>query len=252
MKRTFTSLLLITLPFLTFGQNGTLDPETAPDSVAVWLAPGHYTAQIMTGNTGSQRAEELSMKMMESIQANQEWYLEFSKTIPKKGKMPYHENIGLTKEEYDELIDIYENIQAASAGEEDFKIYEDNGQIKFSTDGEFLMGLTLLYYDKNSNSFYLNADGNLSPPMTISDPIIVKSDKKGPYSNWHAHTWTFEEGVPTDEEAEQLNGYSELNFSKYTVTVGRTEQGKFVFHFKIHIVSQGQQVANNELPLLFE
>jgi hypothetical protein len=252
MSHRFTILFFSAWPILTFGQIGTLNPETAPDSVAIWLAPGNYTAQIMTGNTGGQRVEELSMKMMASIQANQEWYLEFAKTIPKGGKMPYHENIGLTREEYDELIDIYDNIQAASAGEEDFKIYEANGQLKFDADGQVLMGLTMLIYDKNSNSFYMDIDGELSPPMTLTEPVFVDSENNGPYSKWHAHRWTLEDGVPTDEEVKQLTSFDELNFSKYTVTVGRTEQGKIVFNFKIQMVSQGQQLANNELPLLFE
>lgn len=249
MIRNFIPLLLILISTLSSGQE--LTANVAADSIKVWLAPGNYTAKIMTGTTGGERVEVLSARMMTTIQANQEWYLEFAKTIPRGAKMPYHENLGLTREEYDELLDIYENIQPTSSGEGEFKITGKKKMIGFRAEGQ-LMGLNMLFYDIKTNAFYLDAgEGRFSPPLTFSEPINVKTGKEGPYSSWHGFEWKFEQGVPTDQEAEQLTDLNELNLSQYVVTVGRTANNEILLNLEITVVSNGETLAKNELPILF-
>ena len=250
MTHRFTLLLLILIPFFSNGQE--LGANAAVDSIKVWLAPGTYTAKIMTGNTGGERVEELSSRMMASIQSNQEWYLEFAKTIPEGGKMPYHENLGLTREEYDELSDIYENIQPASSGEEDFKITEKRKMIEFEAEGQ-LMGLNMLFYDVKRNAFFLDAGGGrFSPPLTFSETVNVQTKKDGPYSEWHGFEWKFEQGVPTNQEVEQLTNLDGVNLSQYIVTVGRTVNNEILLNLKITVIQNGEALAKNELPVLFK
>lgn len=243
-------LLILLWSCAATGQE-TQEAEAVRDSLTVWLQPGDYTAFLMNGTTSGARADELSKKMNNALQENQEWYMNFVKKIPDSEVMPYHKNLGLTEAEYDELLELMDDIQPAATSEGTIEVTSSGGKLAFAASGQ-LQALNIIEFDKASNSFYFYGEGESSPPLRLHESIDVSTGKSGPYSKWHGYEWRYAEGMPTDEELEKLKDFSDLSFSEYTVTVGKSHSGEVILNVEIKMMHQGQMVANNKLPVLIK
>lgn len=79
------------------------------------LMNAEVTADIMTLEFPyeiKEKLEKIGNKMSDSITNNLDWYLKYAEEeiIPKK-TFPYHQNLGITKEEYDFMIDKMNNAE---------------------------------------------------------------------------------------------------------------------------------------------
>ncbi|RYE21506.1 MAG: hypothetical protein EOP42_25760, partial [Sphingobacteriaceae bacterium] len=55
------------------------------------------------------------------------------KSVPQGERMPYHVNLGVTKEEYTELLDFMKNIEIVSTGVEEISIQTKDDVIHFKS-----------------------------------------------------------------------------------------------------------------------
>jgi hypothetical protein len=76
--------------------------ETPDKQVRDLLPKGEMNADVMVVEL-SARYKELSGKLKQAIARNHEWYTEYLKSSGAVRPLPYHPNLGLTKEEYDEM-----------------------------------------------------------------------------------------------------------------------------------------------------
>lgn len=96
--------------------------------------------------------------------------------------MPYHPNLGLTKEEFDELKDLSSNTELVSSQVDTIEITKTDDLITFKSVGklEFLKYLTI--YPKKNEITLL---GNL---LCYSEAVTITNSKNAFRSKWTGHT----------------------------------------------------------------
>lgn len=225
-------------------------PEQQPivDSVLGWLPHGDHLAYLMSGQSGGKRTEELSLKMASSVRMHETWFIEYSQNFEPGQQLPYHENLGLTKEEYDELFNNLENIKLSSPGSMKISVLRDGDVLSFDAKGPF-EGLNFLKIDARALVAHLNLmdEGNVT--LKLSDTLDVPG-VTNPYGNpWHAYVWSYQEGEFPDE----ISNFAATNVKSYKLILGYVENvGKVMLTIEIKKVENGIQTADVTLPLLID
>jgi hypothetical protein len=208
------------------------------------LPEGKHLADMMDGVKQNPRQASLSKKLQDSIQANYEWFADFLKTVPDGEPMPYHPKLGITQEEYEELMSYFKNIEIVSTGKENITIEIKNDTIYFKSRGK-MADLDSLRIDLKNNTVYYGAY-----MMPFSDSLNIKTDKNGLRSKWKGYTWIYEE--PKDLELDDLKDLSNLQMKQYKLTVGRLEKnGKTYMSLKGREIEDGAKTVEFELPVMF-
>lgn len=208
------------------------------------LPAGEHIADVMDGVKGHPRLAQLTAKFQEGIKNNYEWYIEYMKTIPEGEPMPFHSNLGITKAEYEEMVEYLNSVEIASSGKEKIRIELNKDTIYFKANGK------LSYY----NSLKIDIRNNLvffdEYKMLFSDTSNITDDKNGLRSRWKGYTWKFEEpmGITLDD----LKDLENLKMKEYSITIGRLEKnGKTFIQLKGREVEDGVKNVEFELPVIF-
>lgn len=247
MKQTFYILLFFLFTGCSNSQTSvTLKKLTGNISVDLksFLQNGKVTADIMDGIKPNPRREELEMKFEIAIKNNYDWFLEYSKSIPEGEPMPYHKNIGLTKEEYAELLNYYNNTEILSSGTEDIIIQLKNDTIHFNSQRKLA----------NINSLIIDLKNNVALfkgyRLTFYDTVTIVDDKNGLKSKSKGYRWAFYE--PKDLDINDMKDLENLNKKDYTLTIRRLEKNNKTFlHFEAREVTDGLKTVAIDLPIMF-
>ena len=208
------------------------------------IPEGSHTVDIMDGIKQNPRQAALTKKFQDGVKNNYEWFVEYMKTVPDGEPMPYHANMGMTKKEYDELMDYMTNIEIVSTGTEKIKVEIKNDTIYFKSKGK-LNEYESLKIDLKGNTILF---GQYKLPF--SDSVNITSDKIGLRSKWKGYTWKFEE--PTNLDLDDLKDLSNLKMKQYKFTIGRLEKnGKTYMSLKGREVEDGEKTVEFELPVTF-
>jgi hypothetical protein len=156
---------------------------------------------------------------------NQAWFEEYSKSSPPGVPLPFHENLGLSHEEYDQYI--------AAWGKREFKVIEkiklmlrknsqDRWSILASGEGESISSLH--YSEKDDNWKSTNGE------MTRIKDIVA--DKMSILGAWNGKEWKYSE---------------ETNISKLkeNFALGKTVDGKYNL-----LIYRAQEMTEAGTPLL--
>lgn len=82
----------------------------------------------------SQEYMDIAQKLQKAIQANQAWFMEYSKAAKPDAPLPYDEKMGITKEEYQKLIDADKNVKLVEEKKIDIAFTKmADGKIKITT-----------------------------------------------------------------------------------------------------------------------
>lgn len=210
----------------------------------ILLPNKQVNADIMDGVLQNPRQVELTKKFQSAIQKNYDWFLEYMKTIPEGQPMPYHEKLGLTKEEYAELMDFMNNVEVVSSGKEDIIIEVKDDFIRFKSKNR-LTSLDSLTIDLKNN---IVSFGRYKMPF--ADTLNITTDKNGLKSRWTGYSWKFEE--PKNLDINALKDLSSLTMIQYKFTIGRLEKnGKTYMSLKGREVEEGAKTIDFELPVQF-
>jgi hypothetical protein len=175
-----------------------------------------------------ERLNFLSTRLADAIANNQKWYFEFAKTIPDGETMPYHPNLGLTKEEYDELLLGYKNVQVFSSGQEKIEIIKDDNIIRFKTSGEKTQGFNYISFNTYSNTAHLDLGNNYNFTLKLTDTISNIDTLNQLRSPWHGYVYKYSDFLP--EEIENIENISELeDYSEQTIIIGKLENDGRIF-----------------------
>lgn len=214
------------------------------NDLKILLPNGEVSADIMDGVFQAPRQMELIRKFQSSIKKNHEWFVDYMKTMPEGQQMPYHVNLGLTKEEYDELQGFMDNIEAVSTGVENISIKLTDDIIHFKSQNK-LSVLDSLTIDLKRNIVSL---GQFKMPF--ADTINVTSEKNGLKSKWTGYSWVMEE--PKNFDFNQLKDLSSLKMKQYKLTIGRlAKNGKTYMSLKGREIEGGAKIVDFELPVQF-
>jgi hypothetical protein len=255
MKKTLLLLSIITIFLSCNSQSkeekvGNINSNTAiADSVKTWLTEGNHVADIM--NAYDPRATFLSEKMGIAIAQNQEWYLEFMKTIPEGAKMPYHENLGLTKKEYFEMIQLSANMEVYSSGQGKLKIKYSGDTILFKSNDPALEGVNYLSIDLKNNTVNFSVPNQGEMSLSYKKEINIISDDNAFKSAWHGYKWVYVSGID-DQDLNEIKNVSELDdFIKFEFTLGIMDKdNRILFNLKLQSKANGEVIASKELPIL--
>ncbi|WP_254610093.1 MULTISPECIES: hypothetical protein [unclassified Bacillus (in: firmicutes)] len=105
--------------------------QSTKDFITPLLVEAETTADIMTiqiQEDMKQKLEEINKKMQASLQKNYTWYMEYIKAAQPGEKLAYHENMGITQEEYKLFLssDQYMKLVKGQEGKIHFKKISDN------------------------------------------------------------------------------------------------------------------------------
>jgi len=210
----------------------------------VLLPSGIVKADIMDGVLQSPRQVELTKKFKSAIRENYDWFLEYRKTIPKGEPMPYHSNLGLTKDEYTELAGFMDNIEVVSTGNENIVIEATTDCIRFKSHNRLAMFDSLTIDLKNNIATFRQYR------MPFADTVDITTEKNGLKSEWRGYIWNFESSGSIG--VGDFKDVSTLNLVQYKLTVGRLEKnGRTYISLKGKEVKDGIKTIDFELPVQF-
>ena len=98
------------------------------------LPEGGVTVDVMDGIKRDPRLSELNKKYQKGARENYEWYVEYIKNYKIGEPIPYHENFGLTPDEYKEMQERVDKITFFSTGLQEIQVLKQNGIISFKTE----------------------------------------------------------------------------------------------------------------------
>lgn len=242
MKRILTVFFLSSL--IACSQPKTFERSNDIEKDLKALLPvGFMSFDVMDQVYQSERQIELTNKFQESIRDNYEWFIEYSQQAVEPGKpMPYHENLGLTKAEYEELQGFMENIELASSRVVEYTIAHIDQKIVLEPVDTVNNLKVVLDFAANQSFF----DGQT---LTFGDTIIVNDPQNGFKSEWSGYQWTFEQ--PSDMDMNALKDLQNLQLKQYKLTVGFLERtGKTYLQIKGREISMGIKTKDYAFPLV--
>lgn len=178
--KTFLPLLFLGLVGLGYSQ------EKAPAVFADYLQPGVAVKGEIVEVVPPETILKFVNKVQESHKENPEWFIEYSRNAPRGLPLPYHEKLGLTKEEYNEYLKLWDErkMRPVPRGEVIVRLEENNGKWRIRATGQ-ASDLTTMSYDPKADTF-TTTSGTLN---RIAD---IKSDKRSLLGEWAGKEWKME------------------------------------------------------------
>ena len=238
-----TLLLAINFLILTsFAQEKKNNIEVSKDLISL-IPIGKVTVEVLGDEIASPRKTELLTKFQLGISKNYEWFIEYLGKYP-NGGMPYHENLGLTKEEYLELQKLQEHNELITNNIFIVEITKTDDIITFSTNSEKLKPLNSLTIELNANKVSLEKN-----KLDYLNATVITDERNAFQSKWRGYNWRFENPKVMNENT--FKDRATITAGSYQVTIGRLEKnGKtFIILQGLEFI-KGQLVANFELPII--
>lgn len=179
---------------------------------------------IIDGVKMDPRYELLYSKFMIAVRENNEWFLEQQKIVEQTGNpMPYHPNIGMTEDEYDEFKALMEK----GPGVEMIKSGTAKVTFDYQDDIIYLKGtgrldiLNDVKIDLEENVVWIG-DFKLDNFQEIN----VDNDNNGLKSKWRGYQWRYETTNKPNgfSELESTEDFQTLIMKQYKLTIGRLEK----------------------------
>ncbi len=208
------------------------------------LPKGKTSVDVLDSIKQNARQLALTQKLQLSVQQNQQWYFEYIKTIQKGMPLPYHKNLGLTKEEYDELFSYADQMELISSGKNDITIIKNENTIQFKAEGKLEL-LNAIRIDLNKNIVMIGEN-----ELTFSDSINIDNNNNAFKSKWKGYNWSLED--PKEEDLKNTTDFKSLKLKLYKFTIGRLENnGKTVMRIKGQEIEGGVKKISFEIPIIF-
>ncbi|VAW27540.1 hypothetical protein MNBD_BACTEROID06-175 [hydrothermal vent metagenome] len=212
--------------------------------VGILLPKGEVLVDIMGFPKPDPRKLELMSKYQQAIKEHYEWFIEYSKNIPEGESMPFHPNLGLTEEEYEELISSMNNVKLESSSQKELKIIHKDNTISFESGGKLMYLNDIEFHlDKNTISWW-------NYTLSLFDSTRVTDEQNALGSSWKGYTWVYESTNGVD--VQQLKDIEKYKAKQYKITIGRLDKnGKTFLNLKGREYSNGAKQVDFELPLVF-
>ncbi len=145
-------------------------------------------------------------KVEEAAVKDPTWFEEFSKKTPNGVLLPFDEKMGLTKEEYDDYVKIWNSRKMESVEPVQMRLTENGGKWSIQASGRGAV-LSLLKFDPKDSNFH-SPNGTLA---RIADIDAVESSILGA---WKGQEW-------------KITKEDELISMKENFAIGKTKDGKY-------------------------
>jgi hypothetical protein len=161
------------------------------------------------------------------------WFKEYAASSDPGAPLPFHENLGLTKEEYDEYIALWSKRTFKSSEEVILVLRKTLGGTWTLTATGGAGVISTLRYDSTNDTF-------LSPSGKMERLADINTDEKHVLGAWSGKEWRFQET--------SLLGLTKQNFA-----IGKFDKGEYgiVLYLAQEVSPQGLRTHENTLVLRF-
>lgn len=189
--------------------------------------------------------QDILSRVQKAMAEKKEWSEEYFSKYYKAGEgLPYHENFGVTKEEYQKIKDLDKTpLTVVVKSSSTISPKRTNNILTFSAEEENAKLFELLEIDLNNNLMIFNYD-------TISYHKEINAPATTPFGEWNGYSWK--------KEISNLGENDELKIDsligKITeINVGRVKQNqKILFRVKFQDVNHGKVNANVDIACYIE
>jgi len=204
--RAHTTISFIACLFIWNGSLFIASSQEAPKVLAAYLTPNEGVKGEVVAVVPPDEIQKYIEKVKEGSSKNPEWFAEYSAKSKPGIPLPYDEKLGLTKEEYDQYLELWDQrefrvIQPVGVR---LELLGDQWMIRVSGVGA---KITLLRYDETTDIFK-------SPNGEMKRIEDISADPSSILRGWTGHEWKFEE-------------VSTLGKTKENFAIGRTEDKRF-------------------------
>ncbi|MHC8950450.1 hypothetical protein [Sphingobacterium hungaricum] len=209
-----------------------------------WFSAGTVLANVAE-YTPTNRQLELTEKIKTALNDNLDWYYSYIKDVPPGEPMPYHENIGLSLEEYTEFLELGASKNTFSSLSENLEIVLSDGIIRFDSQINMEI-LDSIQIDLNKNIVSL---GKIRMPF--KQTVDVSSEDNFFNSKWSGYSWGLEE--PDGLEAMGLEDLLSAHIKSYNISIGKIEKtGQILINLNFKEINQGEKLMDISLPIFFD
>jgi hypothetical protein len=221
--RTYTAISSLAGLFVWTGSLLIASSQEAPKVLAAYLTPNKGVKGEVVAVVPPDGIQKYIQMVEEGSSKNPEWFAEYSAKSKPGVPLPYHEKLGLTKEDYDQYLELWD--------QREFKVIQPVGVRLELLGGEWMIRvsgagakISLLRYDKAADTFK-------SPNGKMKRIEDISADPASILRGWTGHEWKFEE-------------VSALGKTKENFAIGRTEDKKYGL-----LVYRLQDISANGRPL---
>jgi len=155
-------------------------------------------------------------KVEAAAKKDPDWFVKYSKDAKPGVPLPFHEKLGLTKEEYDEYLKLWAKREFKVADEVQMMLKENaNGSWTIITTGEG-GAISTLQYQPQADLFH-SPDGDLK---RIDD---VNADPQSVLGGWTGFEWKFEEETGLGKTKENF-ALGKMAYGKYGLVIFRAQE----------------------------
>ncbi|MEP2774745.1 MAG: hypothetical protein ABJQ29_05930 [Luteolibacter sp.] len=177
--------------------------------------------------------EKFIGKVETAAKKNPQWFREFTEAAEPGTPLPYHENLGLTKEEYDEYLALWAKRDFKSSAEVVLLLRKSFGDTWTVTATGDASVISTLRYDPKDDSFR-SPNGLLKRLEDINaEPLSILGD-------WSGKEWRFEEETG-------------LGKTKENIAIGKYDDKPFglIVYRVQELSSEGSRLMDKSLCLRF-
>lgn len=204
----------------------------APDVLAPYLEVG----KTVKGEVGTIVPPKEIRKYITKVEAaaklNPEWHKKFAKDAKPGVPLPWHENLGLTKDEYEAYLKLWDQRQFKVVQQVVIRLEEpklNEWMIRVSGVG---MQVSLLRYSPAGDHFK-------SPNGELTRLEDISAEKRSILGEWNGHEWRYE-------------NKSEFISTKENIAIGKMVDGKYcLLIYRIHESTSGHRLADKSLVIRF-
>ncbi|MEI7909712.1 MAG: hypothetical protein WCK77_08770 [Verrucomicrobiota bacterium] len=173
-------------------------------------------------------------KVEAAARLDTKWFKEYSAQAKPGVPLPFHEKLGLTKEEYDEYIKLWAKREFKSVEDVNLLLRETLGGAWIIAATGSASNLSNLRYDEKSDVFR-------SPNGELKRIENIKADADSILGAWSGSEWRFEEETS-------------LGKTKENIAIGSFEGNKYglvVYRFQ-EVSSEGTRIVDKSIAVRFE
>ncbi|HMU47942.1 MAG TPA: hypothetical protein PKC72_16335 [Chitinophagaceae bacterium] len=241
----FRILILLTIiSKIASGQSDLNTKDKAFEFIDTIIAKDKLTVEFLDF-VFPQDVQDILLRVQKAMAEKKEWSEEyFSKNYKDGEGLPYHENFGVTKDEYQKIKDLDKTplaIVVKSTSTINKNLTTDI--LRFSADDDNAQLFDLLEIDLNKQLMIFNND-------TIPYHNEINAPSTTPFGEWYGYSWK--------KESSNLGDNDDLKVEKLVskiieINIGRVKQNnKTLFRLKYKDIDKGKVNANVDIACYLE